>query len=96
MGLLGLFRRKQDNTEAARRARLLRTGRITEGTIFDVGTDERGAVTHVFYSYEINSVEYESSQSLDEAQLARAGDYAPGARITIRFDPRQPANSVVV
>ncbi|HEX8069074.1 MAG TPA: DUF3592 domain-containing protein [Pyrinomonadaceae bacterium] len=96
MGLLGLFRRKQDNTEAARRARLLRAGRITEGRVFDIATDDQGAITHIFYAYEINGVEYESSQTLDQAQLPHAGDYAPGAHVVIRFDPRQPANSVVV
>ena len=96
MSLLGLLRRKQDNTEAARRARLLRTGRIAEGTILDVGTDEQGHFTHIFYSYEINGVEYESSEALDEAQRTRAAEYSPGARVVIRFDPRQPANSVVV
>lgn len=96
MGLLGLFRRKQDDTEAARRARLLRTGRIADGMVFDISADEQGAITHIFYTYEINSVEYESSQTLDDTQRTRAIDYAPGARITVRFDPHQPANSVVV
>jgi len=96
MGLLALFRRKQDNTEAARRARLLRTGRIAEGAVLDIGTDDSGHITHIFYTYEINGVEYESSQSLDDAQRTHAADYSPGASLTIRFDPRQPANSVVV
>jgi hypothetical protein len=96
MGLLGLFRRKHDDPEAARRARLLRTGRIAEGSVFDIGTDEQGAITHIFYNYEINSVEYESSQTLDDTQRTRTIDYSPGARITVRFDPHQPANSVVV
>ncbi|HEX8180257.1 MAG TPA: DUF3592 domain-containing protein [Pyrinomonadaceae bacterium] len=96
MGLLGIFRRKQANTEAARRARLLRTGRIAEGTVIDIGNDAQGTVTHIFYSYEINGVEYESSQSLEDDQLARPAAYAPGAHVTIRYDPRQPANSVVV
>jgi hypothetical protein len=96
MGLLTLFRRKQDNTEAARRARLLRTGRIAEGNIIDIGTDDAGHVTHIFYSYEVNGVEYESSQTLDDAQRTHAADYAPGLPVTIRFDPRQPTNSVVV
>ena len=94
MGLLGLLRRKQDNTEAARRARLLRTGRIAEGSILDITTDEQGQITHIFYAYEINGVDYESSQSLDDAQRTRPANYSPGARIVIRFDPRQPANSV--
>ncbi len=96
MGILDLFRRKQVDGEAARRAELLRTGRITEGSIFDVITDEAGAITHVFYNYEINGVEYESSQTLDTDQRMRSGDYFPGARVTVRFNPRQPGNSVVV
>ena len=96
MSILNIFRRKQKETEATRRAMLLRTGRITEGTIFDITTDESGAITNVFYSYEIGGVEYESSQTLDEVQLQHAADYYPGERIIVRFDPHQPTNSLVV
>lgn len=96
MGILDIFRRKKTDDEAARRAALLRTGRIADGSIFDVITDEAGRITQVFYSYEFNGVEYESSQMLDPGQSARANDYAPGARVTVRFNPRQPGNSVVV
>ncbi len=96
MGLLDLFKRKKSDGEDERRITLLRAGRITEGSIFDVITDEAGAITHVFYNYEINGVEYESSQSLDAGQQERSSDYFPGARVTVRFNPRQPGNSVVV
>jgi hypothetical protein len=96
MGLLGIFRRKKSDDEASRRAELLRAGRITEGSIFDVITDEAGTITRVFYNYEINGVEYESSQSLDPEQRERHADYFPGSRVTVRFNPRQPGNSVVV
>jgi len=96
MGLLDIFRRKKTDDEAERRTNLLRMGRITEGSIFDVITDEAGAITHVFYNYEINGVEYESSQLLDTEQRTREADYFPGARVTVRFNPRQPGNSVVV
>jgi hypothetical protein len=96
MGLFALFRRGKTDAEAARRARLLRTGRIADGTVFDVGTDDAGDITHVFYHYEISGVEYESSQTLDDTQRQRPIDYAPGANITVRYDPHQPANSVVV
>ena len=58
--------------------------------------DEAGAITNVFYNYEINGVEYESSQLVDAGQRQRSGDYFPGARVTVRFNPRQPGNSVVV
>ncbi len=97
MGILDIFRRKKSDDEATRRATLLRTGRITEGSIFDVITDEAGTtITQVFYNYEINGVEYESSQALDAGQRQRSADYFPGARVTVRFNPRQPGNSVVV
>jgi hypothetical protein len=96
MGIINLFKRKKADDEGARRAELLRTGRITEGSIFDVITDDDGAITQVFYNYEINGVEYESSQTLDPDQQRRSADYFPGARVTVRFNPRQPGNSVVV
>ena len=96
MGLRDIFKRRKTDDEAARRRSLLSAGRITEGSIFDVITDEAGAITHVFYNYEINGVEYESSQTLDTDQRQRPADYFPGARVTVRFNPRQPGNSVVV
>ena len=96
MGIRDFFKRSKTDDEAERRQTLLQKGRITEGSIFDVITDEGGAITHVFYNYEINGVEYESSQLLDDGQRLRPGDYFPGARVTVRFNPRQPGNSVVV
>jgi hypothetical protein len=96
MGLLDLFKRKKTDTEAARRALLMRTGRIGEGVVLDVSSTDANEITHVFYTYSVNGVEYESSQSLDDAQRQRQADYYPGARITVRFDPRRPANSAVV
>ena len=96
MGILDIFKRKKAGDEAARRDHLLRSGRIADGSIFDVITDDAGDITQVFYNYEINGVEYESSQLLDAEQRRRSGDYFPGARVTVRFNPRQPGNSVVV
>ncbi len=96
MGIFDLFRRKKADDEATRRARLLLTGRIAEGSVFDIGLDEAGAVTQIFYSYNINGVGYESSQALNHEQRRRPEDYAPGARVIVRYDPHQPGNSVVV
>ena len=96
MGLLNIFRRKRTDDEAERRAALLRAGRIAEGSIFDVITDDAGMITQVFYNYQISGVEYESSQTLDPEQRRRSSDYFPGARVTVRFNPHRPGNSVVV
>jgi hypothetical protein len=95
MSFLDRFRKKKED-EGSRIARLLRTGRIVEGQILDVTSDATGHITHVFYTYNIAGVEYESSQALDEQQQTYSKRYWPGARVEIRYDPRQPANSVVV
>lgn len=90
------FRRKQTDTEAVRRERLLQQGRIADGTIIDIGasdTDDEGVI---YYTYEVSGVDYQSSQTLNPEQQQRPLDYSPGASITVRYDPHQPANSVVV
>ncbi|MDQ4122340.1 MAG: hypothetical protein M3209_12950 [Acidobacteriota bacterium] len=92
MALLRFFREKKTNSETERRERLLRNGRITEGRILDC--DEE--VTQVFYIYSVNGADYESSELLTEDQRLRPENYAPGAKVSIRFDPRQPGNSIVV
>lgn len=97
MGILNFFRRKQSNDGTlTQRAQLLRTGRIAEGMILDIVNDISGAITQISYNYNAGGVEYESSQALDSEQLTRPHDYTPGARITVRFDPRRPGNSIVV
>ncbi len=96
MPIFNFFRRKKVDDEIDQRALLLRTGRVAEGSIFDVATDESGTESQIFYHYEANGVVYESSQTLDDEQRSRPDDYLPGARIVVRYDPRQPGNSVVV
>lgn len=96
MSFLDRFRRQKKDAEAERRAQLLRAGRITEGSILDVNSDASGQITHIFFSYCVSGVDYESSQTLDEAQRLRQADYAPGAHVTVRYAPHYPGNSIVV
>ncbi|HEV7395118.1 MAG TPA: DUF3592 domain-containing protein [Pyrinomonadaceae bacterium] len=95
MGFLDRFRRKKDD-ESSRIARLLKTGRIVEGRIVDVTEETDGRVTQVFFSYSVGGVDYESSQLLSPEQQQSHVRYIPGARVTIRYDPRQPPNCTVV
>jgi lipase chaperone LimK len=95
MGFLDRFRRKKDD-EASRVARLLLTGRIAEGRVVDVVDDADGNFTQVFYNYSVAGVDYESSQSLSPQQQNLKSQYIPGARVTVRYDPRQPPNATVV
>jgi hypothetical protein len=95
MSFLDRFRNKTED-EASRIARLSRTGRMTDGKIIDAVSDHEGRITQVTYTYMLSGVQYESSQALSDLQQQRSNDYAPGKQIVIRYDPRQPANSIVV
>lgn len=95
MSFLDRFRRKKED-EASRIARLARTGRMADGSILDAVIDDNGRILQVTYSYTLAGVQYESSQDLSVAQQDRSHQYAPGRQIVVRYDPRQPANSIVV
>ena len=95
MSFLDRFRKKTED-EASRIARLLKTGRMTDGNIIDAVSGGDGKIIQVTYTYMLAGVLYESSQALSELQQQHDTDYAPGKQIVVRYDPRQPANSVVV
>lgn len=69
---------------------------MTDGNIIDAVSDNNGRITQVTYTYMLAGVLYESSQNLSDRQQERSFDYAPGKQIVVRYDPRQPANSIVV
>ena len=95
MSFLDRFRKKVED-EASRIARLSKTGRMTDGNIIDAVSDNNGRIVQVTYTYMLAGVLYESSQALSDLQQQRSFDYAPGNQIVVRYDPRQPANSIVV
>jgi uncharacterized protein DUF3592 len=95
MSLLSWFRRQKEDPELARRAVLLRHGRIGDATIIETDADADGVVT-LSYNYTIAGVDYQSFQHLNAEQLSRKHNYLPGARVQLRYDPQRPANSVVV
>jgi len=95
MSFLSRFRRPKEDPEVARRALLLRSGRVGEATVLGTDPDAEGNLMLAF-SYTIGGVDYQAFQRLDEEQLRRKYDYLPGARVRLRYDPRHPANSFVV
>ena len=95
MSVLGWFRRKKEDPEIARRALLLRSGRIGEATILGLDVDSEGREI-LSYCYTVAGVDYETVQHLDEEQLRRRENYLPGSRADLRYDPRRPVNSLVV
>ena len=95
MSFLDRFRRKRED-EASRIARLSKTGRMVDGRIIDAVMKDDGTITDVTYTYMLAGVQFESSQALSAIQQNRPNDYAPGRHIIVRYDPKAPANSIVV
>lgn len=95
MSFLDRFRKKPED-EASRIERLSKTGRMADGRIIDAVSDNDGRIIQVTYTYVLAGVQYESSQALSAPQQARSNDYTPGKQVVIRYDPRRPANSIVV
>jgi len=94
MGIFGIFKRKKLVSESERRQILLKSGRITEGTIIDADTNPNGEEI-VYYYYTINGVDFESSDILSEEQKMHPVKYAPGAKVSVRFDPKNHGNCVL-
>ena len=96
MGILSFFqKRKQRDHFAERRAHLLVHGRITDGKIIDTEINGRGDEI-VFYLYTLNGVDFESSELLSEEQRRDPLQYAPGAKVGVRYDPKNQGNSMLV
>jgi hypothetical protein len=96
MSFWNLFQSEKPVTETENYERLLHSGRITEGKVIDSDGASVTEITQIFYVYSINGADYESSHFLTPDQRTRQVQYAPGASVTVRFDPRQPSNSIVV
>ena len=101
-GLYLLLRRRPDAEELERRRReaLAANGRITDGVVVDArtlhGEESHAATPEVLvYSYELGGVTYECAQD-----VSRLGERVRGYRVDqpvqVRYDPRNPGNSVVV
>lgn len=96
MGFFDRFKRKKEiDSETRRREFLSHNGRICDGTIIDSETTDAGAEI-VYYHYSIHGANFESSEILSAEQLQEPLKYAPGAKVGVRFDPKNHGNSMLV
>jgi len=95
MGFFDFLKKKQrQDPELVRRRFLTEQGRITDGRIIDTIINSRGEEI-AFYIYTLNGVDFESSELLTEKQRADPLKYAPGAKIGVRYDPKNQGNSML-
>jgi len=79
-----------EERERRRRQWLVSTGKMGDATLVEIREDL------LFYSYAVRGVEYTASQ--DIAQLSRRlpTDLSAVGAVGVKYDPRNPANSIVI
>jgi hypothetical protein len=89
-----------EQRERQRRQRLAQIGRICDGTVLDVqdiGANGDGPTRLLIYSYDVGGVSYEASQDVTHLrQIVEIESCKLGLPSSIRYDPRNPGNSIVV
>lgn len=92
-----------EEIERERRAQLVRSGRIIDGTILDIAevdaeaAPEERAIRFISYNYEIGGVEYECSQDVSALRdHLKTDDLRLGFPCSVRYDFRRPENSIVL
>ena len=103
LALYFLLRKKPktaEDLERERRAWLDQVGRITDGTVIDVQelrTDKGRAATMLIFQYDVAGVSYEASQDVTYLrQLINLHSCRLGLPTSVRYDPQNPGNSIVV
>ena len=103
VGAYFLLRRKPKNPEELERKRrvfLDNVGRITDGTVIDVQElpfDGQRSATMLIYQYDVAGVSYEASQDVTYLrQLINLHSCRLGLPTSVRYDPQNPGNSIVV
>jgi hypothetical protein len=89
-----------EEVERGRRQFLVQSGRLVDGMLLDIyqveGQDGR-TLTMLLFSYRIGGVDYESSQDITAMrELVNAAEVRAGFPCTVRYQPGNPYNSIVV
>jgi hypothetical protein len=79
-----------EERERRRCAHLVATGKITDAMLVEIRENL------VFYSYLVRGVEYTASQDLARVPGEAAVDFSGVSALSVKYDPRNPANSIVV
>jgi hypothetical protein len=93
-------RPSQEELERARRAYLVQSGRIVDGTLLDVceiPAEDGRTLTMLFFQYRIAGVNYECSQDITELlSVVNVAEVRGGFPCSVRYQSGNPQNSIVV
>jgi hypothetical protein len=89
-----------EDKERERRAWIDQHGRITDGTVIDVQEvrlEGRKPATMLIFQYDVAGVSYEASQDVTYLrQWINLHSCRLGLPTSVRYDPQNPGNSIVV
>lgn len=98
--MFGRKKKTPSELERERREWLNQTGRITDGTVIDVQEitpNGHSAATMLIFQYDVGGVSYEASQDVTQLrQLINLHSCRLGLPTSVRYDPQNPGNSIVV
>jgi hypothetical protein len=79
-----------EERERRRRAWLVASGKLGDGSLVEIRDN------HVFYSYAVRGVEYTASQDITILAEKVPSDLSNMPSVGVKYDPKNPANSIVV
>lgn len=89
-----------DEAERARRQFLVQSGRLVDGMltdIYEVEAKDGRTLTMLLFNYRIAGVNYECSQDITAMrEVVNAAEVRAGFPCTVRYQPGNPQNSIVV
>lgn len=91
-------RKSPDEIERLRRNEVNACGRIGFGRILELAEPVPGgpAGPILLYEYEVAGVTYEAAQSVTAMpEIAAAAPFLPGQTTNVKYDPKQPTNSIL-
>jgi hypothetical protein len=98
--LLTRKRPSAEQLEVARRQLLTQSGRLLDGTLLDLcelPTEDGRSLTMLRYEYRMGGVDYECTQDVsDMLALIDLGAVRAGFPCSVRYQPGNPQNSIVV
>lgn len=98
--MFGRRKKSAAEIEHQRRDWLNQIGRITDGTVIDVQElvqNGHAPATLLIFHYDVGGVSYEASQDVTQLrQLINLHSCRLGLPTSVRYDPQNPGNSIVV
>lgn len=89
-------RKSPEEAERLRRLAVHERGRLADGELLD-GPETPPDGSLLYYTYRASGIEYTAAQDISTLNsFVRPEQCRPGNATTVKYDPRLPANSIIV